>query len=288
MLIEKFDDMNERLKGEFAYLQKKYPKVAFNVLNDPSHNKDYLFATLGYTNWPQNYNLNIISKYKGFLTCNGKFYEKYKDKFNIYHTNGPIDTHNYYMLDRINSYDERINGICVLNRVYTNPGSPGDILYLREQIANTFPVCPTMVFHTYGPIPWGKDYQGNPSVTDVTINHPNHTGNLEIQQKYHFVLCLETMYHGFWSWDRVTERLWNAFKTKTVPIYYGCYNIEQKVPKDLFIDYRDFSNLQELSDYLVSFPEQRWVDMTEKAFEWYKTCKIGDIETLEGILSSLP
>jgi hypothetical protein len=192
------------------------------------------------------------------------------------------------MLDRINLYGERINGVCILNRIYTNPGSPGDILHLREQIANTFPTHTDMIFHTYGPVPWGKDYQGNPSSADTTINHPNHIGNLEIQQKYRFVLCLETMYHEFWSWDRVTERLWNAFKTKTVPIYYGCYNIEQKVPKDLFIDYRDFKNLQDLSDYLVTFPKQQWIDMTEKAFEWYKTCKIGDIGVLEELLKSLP
>jgi hypothetical protein len=95
------------------------------------------------------------------------------------------------------------------------------------------------------------------------------------------------MYHVLWSWDWITERLWNAFKSKVVPIYYGCYNIEQKVPKDLFVDFRKFNTLKQLAEYLINFPEQKWVDMTEKAFEWYKTCKIGDMDELEYLFTSL-
>jgi hypothetical protein len=157
---------------------------------------------------------------------------------------------------------------------------------LRQHIPKHWPVSCGVPIHTYGPIPFGPLYKGK--TTQHKDNHPNNIHNLEVMQKYRFTFALETMYHEFWSWDRVSERLWNAFKTKTVPIYYGCYNIEQKVPKDLFIDYRDFSNLHQLAEYIKNFPKQQWIDMTEKAYEWYKTCRIGNIEDLESLLQSLP
>ena len=38
----------------------------------------------------------------------------------------------------------------------------------------------------------------------------------------------------------MTEKIWDSFKAKTVPVYWGASNIEEYVPKNCFIDYRDF------------------------------------------------
>ena len=85
----------------------------------------------------------------------------------------------------------------------------------------------------------------------------------------------------------MTERLFNAFKSKTIPIYYGCYNIESHVPSSLFIDYRE-CNKENLINRLVNMSKQEYIDMTEKAYEWVQTCKIGNIEDLETIIKELP
>jgi hypothetical protein len=284
MFINLTDNMEERLKDEHAFLSRKYPNVSFNCIdwNGKPNKGEYLFATEGYITVPQNYKLDIIKQYKGFLTSNSEFYNKYKGKYNIILTNGPLDSHNYYKLDYVKSYDERINGICAMYRIYST-GRDGDILWMREWFMNNFPAN-GLEKHCYGRFSWGGNmYKGFAK----EANHGNHIANLEILQKYRFCWCVEPMYHYLWSVDWVTERLWNAFKCKTVPIYYGCYNIESKVPKELYIDYRDFSSLSELSDYIKNFDKNKWIDMTEKAYNWYyNECKISKLSDLEQILTN--
>jgi hypothetical protein len=271
------DNMNLRLEDEFKYLANKYKHIAFNMKDwsgKPNNNADYLFATEGYITIPENYDFNVIKKYKGLLTHNRKFYNENKDKINIILTPGNVDLHNYYRLDTYISYEEKIDGIVGLNRIY-HTGMPGDIIYMREPIVASIP---WPIKHTYGPYPWaGNAYQGK-----IEANHPNHINNLIITNKYKFVLTLESTYHELWSYDWITERLWNAFKSKTIPIYYGCYNIEDKVPVDLFIDLRKYIDKYDvLSKILKSYSKQQYIDQTEKAFEWYETnkpCKTSDFE----------
>jgi hypothetical protein len=290
VLVNVTDDMELRLKDELAYLCNKYPNVAFNRIDyNGKHRKgkDYLFAVAGYITVPQNYDPNIIKQHKALLTPNRRFYRRNKDKYNIILTNGPMDSHNYYKLDRISSYDERVNGICALNRIYKT-GKPGDILWMREWFMNKLPVDGRMEKHCYGKPRWGgRMYQGHAVDKDPSCNHANHIANLEVLQRYRFFFAPEALYHELWSYDWVTERLWNAFKAKTVPVYYGCYNIEEVVPKDLYIDYRDFGSLKALAEHLVNFDKQRWIDMTEKAYDWYyNECQISKMSDLEKILET--
>jgi hypothetical protein len=155
---------------------------------------------------------------------------------------------------------------------------------MREWFMENLPVNGLMQKHCYGNPPWGGSmYKGYAK----SANHPNHIANLEILQNYRFVFAVEPMHHELWSVDWVTERLWNAFKCKTVPVYFGCFNIEDKVPKDLFIDYRDFGNISSLAQFLVEFDKSRWTDMTERAYDWYyNKCRISDMVDLETILGS--
>ena len=57
-------------------------------------------------------------------------------------------------------------------------------------------------------------------------------------------------------------------------MYYGCYNIEQCIPKELYIDYRNFKNDNELSQYLINFPKDKYIEMVEKAYEYYLKMKL--------------
>ena len=82
----------------------------------------------------------------------------------------------------------------------------------------------------------------------------------------------------------------------------GAYDIEKYVPKDLFIDFRDFyvenkdiekqslfsnTKYDELAEYLIKFPKEKYIEMTEKAFEWEKTRKFGSLKVLENIYKEL-
>jgi len=282
-------DIKKRLEmEEFNYLVEKYPKIAFNIFkwdrtpNDKIHGKKYLFPTEGYITIPQNYQKEYIIQYDKFITHNSKFYNMHKHEYNMILIPAPMNTNNYFELNNFISYDKKIKGICMLNTIY-HTGQEGDIIYLREKIIIDLDCEPNLIKHTYGKKSWGNEhYQGNiPYIY-------NHTENLKIINKYLFYICFEAIYHELWSWDYVTERLFNAFKAKTVPIYYGCYNIEQKVPKNLYIDYREFNfDNKKLANYLLTFPKEKYIDMTERAFEWNRTNEFGNVENLEKIFQTL-
>lgn len=283
MLVRVVDDMELRLKDEFQYLCNKYPRVAFNRHDwngKIRENKDYLYAREGYITIPENYDPKIIKQYKGLITHNRKF-AKENPNLNIILTNGYVNTHNYYELDEYLGWDEKINGICSLHNIYKPSTNVGEIITKRQKFINSIPY-PNK--HTYGPKPWGVNYKGKPDA-----NHPNHINNLKVINKYRFVLSLEFTYHPMWSYDWITDRIYNAFKSKTIPIYYGCYNIDEHIPNELFIDFRKYvNNPIGLKKELESYTKQKYIDQTEKAFDFYKNSTWGNMPELEDLLRGLP
>lgn len=65
--------------------------------------------------------------------------------------------------------------------------------------------------------------------------------------EYKFCVCYENMQdqNGY-----ITEKIFDCFVAKCVPIYWGATNIEDYIPSDCFIDRRLFASNQELYDYL--------------------------------------
>jgi ribosomal protein S18 len=286
IINKKIENLDQRMKSEFDYLQAKYKTVAFNMYdwwgkpNNRSTGKNILLATEGYITIPNNYNPDVIRTYDAFITYNDKF-KALNTSLNIHLQNAPINWENYYWLEDFLTYDEKIKGICSLQRIYQT-GSAGDINYMKDTVMKAFIVEPHLCLHTFGPAPFGKDgsYQGN-----LGYKH-SHYFNLKKINEYLFCWCPEPIFHELWSYNYVTERLFNCFKSKTVAIYYGCYNIEEMIPKELYVDYRDFKNINELSQYLIelSKDKKRYTDMVEVAYQWNINTKLGDILLLEEIL----
>ena len=216
MIIEtKVDNLEERLKSEFDYLQGKYKSVAFNMYdwwgkpNTKSNGKNILLAVEGYITIPNNYNPAVIKQYDVFITHNSKF-KALHPELNIVLQNAPANWENYYQLESFLTYDEKIKGICCLARVY-NTGADGDINYMKHTVMRDLKVEPELVVHTYGQASFGRpeSYQGY-----LGFKH-SHFKNLEKINEYLFCWCPEPMYHELWSHDYVTERLFNCFKSKT-------------------------------------------------------------------------
>ena len=53
----------------------------------------------------------------------------------------------------------------------------------------------------------------------------------------------------------ITERIFDAFYAGTIPIYLGAPNIEKYIPKNCFVDMRDFKNCEELRSFLKSLSD---------------------------------
>jgi hypothetical protein len=64
--------------------------------------------------------------------------------------------------------------------------------------------------------------------------------------KYNFAICFENLIMpGF-----VTEKIFDCFFAGTVPVYWGAPDIEENVPKECFIDMRNFKDYNKLRLFL--------------------------------------
>jgi hypothetical protein len=68
----------------------------------------------------------------------------------------------------------------------------------------------------------------------------------EVLGSYNFALCFENMVLKGW----ITEKIFECFATGTVPIYWGAPDVTNYIPKDCFIDMRDFGGYEELRLHL--------------------------------------
>ena len=70
---------------------------------------------------------------------------------------------------------------------------------------------------------------------------------LAVLKNYRFSICYENCQHvqGY-----ITEKIFDCFAAGVIPIYWGATNITDYIPKECFIDRRDFASLDELYAFL--------------------------------------
>ncbi len=77
---------------------------------------------------------------------------------------------------------------------------------------------------------------------------------LGLLSNYKFCICYaNTSADGY-----IGSGIFDCFKAGCVPIYWGAPNIEKYIPKDCFIDFRDFKNYGGLLDFLNSIDEEKY------------------------------
>lgn len=96
------------------------------------------------------------------------------------------------------------------------------------------------------------DYFGINSIIKTSFyrgripGHPLSPEKLSLLERYRFAICFENSYiPGY-----ITEKIFTCFAAGCVPIYLGAPNVETYIPKECFIDYRDFKNDEELYQYI--------------------------------------
>ena len=83
-----------------------------------------------------------------------------------------------------------------------------------------------------------------------------------VQCNYRFTLCIQNAkeYPG-----DVCEKIFDAFKTGSIPIYHGAPNISDHVPADCFVDLRAFNGPDELAAFITAFSEDEYQYMRQAA-----------------------
>jgi hypothetical protein len=75
---------------------------------------------------------------------------------------------------------------------------------------------------------------------------------IELLSNYKFCLCFENLtdVKGYF-----TEKIFDCFKAKCIPIYWGASDVETFIPPDCFIDFRKFTGYDDLLRYLETMDE---------------------------------
>jgi hypothetical protein len=74
----------------------------------------------------------------------------------------------------------------------------------------------------------------------------------DLLKKYLFSISLE---NSLGPTGYISEKIWDSFAAGTVPVYLGAPNICDSIPKNCFIDLRDFENLEDLYSYMISMKD---------------------------------
>lgn len=92
-----------------------------------------------------------------------------------------------------------------------------------------------------------------------TKHHPCYKGpvdqKIEVLKNYKFSICFENA-KGIEGY--ITEKIFDCFIAGSVPIYLGAPNISSFIPKDTFIDMREFSNYYELYECISNMPKDEY------------------------------
>ena len=252
----------------WTHANQTYPFIAFND-NAHKRNKDHvLFAVEGYNIVPSNYDMSVITQYGGYITTNSKMYDIVKPIMGdrCWLMNGCVrwDDVNTSFAEFIPTSD-KIDGVCLMQRHRIN-NAIGDIVQLRSSVMLEIHQA-GMLSDCYGKVPYNGNLYKGPVGGDIYQQSPSTVDKLAKLNQYRFSLCFENVYHPMWSYDMLTEKIVDCFRAKTIPIYYGCYNIEQVIPPELFIDFRRFANKPRamLVDYLRTINDQQYQDTVDRA-----------------------
>lgn len=108
----------------------------------------------------------------------------------------------------------------------------------------------------------------------------NLNSKLEILSKYKFNLCFENcVADGY-----ISEKILDCLKAHTVPIYLGAPNIEKDIPKNCFIDLREFNDYPELLNFLTNIDEKTYSQYIENGRKLLKAKKFFETWFEDGFL----
>ncbi|MCE5286504.1 MAG: glycosyltransferase [Pelosinus sp.] len=162
-----------------------------------------------------------------------------------------IDNKKYFKINFSTNFPETINqdiskkvNFCTLVAGNKFRGHPLELYSKRIEAIRWFEHYHPQDFSFYG-IGWDEK------------EYPSYKGAIQskkqVLETYRFAICYENgqQINGY-----ITEKILDCFAAGCVPIYWGAGNIEQHIPKECFIDKRDFSSYEDLYSYLKGMSDE--------------------------------
>ncbi len=157
--------------------------------------------------------------------------------------------HLFPMSDDLPSFEQKRFCTMISGSDQYNLGKIGDLYPERMKMVEFFETKPPGEFDIYGRY-WIKRFY-----RDFRGEIPgHHSGKEKIQtlKNYKFSICFENTKDlpGY-----ITEKIFHSFEAGCVPIYRGASNVTSYIPKNCFIDYRDFQDREQLYQFMKSMPK---------------------------------
>ncbi len=107
---------------------------------------------------------------------------------------------------------------------------------------------------------------------------------LDILKKYNFCLCIENQaINGY-----ITEKIFDAFFSGSIPIYLGAPDINEYIPSNLFINIKDYHDVNHAIDYCLKMPQKDLVEYRKRIRQYLQSNHYKQYETsLENIILGL-
>ncbi|OWA36324.1 hypothetical protein B9G55_10400 [Saccharibacillus sp. O16] len=205
---------------------------------------------------PRNWDLNRHLEFDKIFTWNDDYLKE--------------DT--YRKLNFSQKLEPRINwgersGFCTMIAGNKSSSRPNELYSERKKAIRWFEQNAPQDFDLYG-MGWDSyRFEGpkairalnkiKPLTRMLAEKYPSYVGKVdqknEVLNRYRFAICYENAehIHGY-----ITEKIFDCLLAGCIPVYWGAPNISEIVPKDCFIDRRDFSRMEDLYAYMKGISEE--------------------------------
>ncbi|CAA6819115.1 MAG: putative fucosyl transferase [uncultured Sulfurovum sp.] len=288
-----FDENAHRdnIFDRFTKLKKAFEEYGYDLathdINSIENSEIVIYASNMPSKLPEGQEIGksyIILSESAFIRPDN--YDKNKHKhFNKIFTwaDDLIDNKKYFKVNYAHLFPETINKnlenkekLCVLISANKNPpySRKDDLYEKRREAIRWFEKNHLNDFDLYG-VGWGK-YRFNgpkyirvfnriPYLSEIYGNITNQNyisykgmvdNKKEVMESYKFSICYENAKDitGY-----ITEKIFDSFFAGCVPIYWGADNVLEHVPKNCFINKRDFSSYDELYDFLQKMSDSEYL-----------------------------
>ena len=225
---------------------------------------DLLFIAEPFVVLPGSYSKDIWDHFDHIFTLYDALIERDErfTKILVCRTNGWASseqaiTENMSQRERLYPVKGRQNAICMINGNKCSWVS-GELYSKRTEAALWFWENSDVPFDVYGRPPFLL---------------PNYKGGLEdggrlpMLGRYRYNWCYENTNHPVFASGYV-DKILDCLEARTIPIYLGNPFIEHYVPKECFIDFRDFGSYGAVNDYLHSITDDEYMGYIEHIDKW--------------------
>ena len=175
-----------------------------------------------------------------------------------------------------------------------------ELYSMRRKVINWYSDNHSESFHLYG-IGWGRivppRFFWHKIYNKLTFIHPalsyyNKCYRGEVNNKiniglnYKFQICFENSSSQI---GYVSEKLFHALFSESVPVYLGAPNISDLVPDNCFIDFRQFQDFEELHQFISGMDRDTYTGYLDRAksFLTSKAAEMFDTEYFGNTVSDI-